>query len=366
MNTQDIDPQPMPTFLAQIGQRFWMPDPASTSAPGTDFLFYLIYWVSVAMSALVVALMIFFILRYRRRPGHKAQRSPSHSTALELTWTVIPAVTLLMIFYYGFRGYVDLATPPDYAYEVYVTASKWNWLFTYPNGAESNELVVPRDRPVRLVLASEDVIHSLFIPAFRVKKDAVPHRFNQAWFQATATGEYELYCAEYCGTLHAEMRTKVVVLEPAAFAQWVREAAEWITTVPPVDAGKRLFTSKGCAQCHTADGSAGIGPTFQNLFGYEMPMRDGSRARADENYIRESILNPGARIHAGFDNVMPSYQGRISDLEIRALIEWMKSISDKGPPPLETLEENTPAGPTNDESADEPGTAGAASDVAQP
>jgi cytochrome c oxidase subunit II len=328
----------MPTFLAQIGQRFWMPDPASSSASGTDFLFYLIFWISAAMTLLVVALMIFCILRYRKRPGHKAQRSPSHSTALELTWTVIPTVTLLVIFYYGFRGYVDLATPPDYAYEVYVTAYKWGWSFTYPNGAESDQLVVPRDRPVRLVLSSEDVIHSLFIPAFRVKKDVVPHRYNQTWFQATQVGEYDLFCAEYCGTLHSEMATKVVVVEPAAFAQWVQEQAEWITTVPPVQAGARLFASKGCAQCHSADGTGGIGPTLQNLFGHEVPLADGSRVLADENYIRESILNPGAKIHAGYDNVMPSYQGRITDLEIRAMIEWMKSISDKGPPPLEMFE----------------------------
>ncbi len=333
----------MPTTLAQIGQRFWMPDPASTSAGGTDFLFYFIYWVSVVMSVLIAALMIFFVLRYRHRPGHTAQRSPSHSTALELTWTVIPAVTMLAIFYYGFRGYVDLATPPDYSYDVYVTAYKWGWSFTYPNGAENDELIVPRGRPVRLVLGSEDVIHSLFIPAFRVKKDCVPHRYNEAWFEAKDAGEYELYCAEYCGTKHSEMRTKVVVMEPAAFAAWVDQAAQWVTTVPPVEAGKRLFQAKGCIQCHTADGSGGIGPTFQNLYGRDTPLADGGRTQADENYIRESILNPAAKIRAGFDNVMPSYQGRMKDLEIRALIEWMKSISDKGPPPLTSLEEQPDA-----------------------
>jgi cytochrome c oxidase subunit II len=331
--------------LAQIGKDLWMPDQASTYGPEVDFLFYFIYWVSVGAFVLIMALMILFMLRYRHRPGHKAQHSHAHSTALELTWTIIPTFFLILMFYWGFRGFLDMATPPDYAYEIQVTGIKWGWTFQYPNGASSPDLHVPIDKPVRLILSSQDVIHSLFIPAFRCKKDVVPGRYNSLWFHVTAMppvregGEsyFDLYCTEYCGTNHSTMRAKVFVHESAAFVKWLDEAANWVVKEKPVVAGKKLYAQKGCTQCHSDDGKTVIGPTFKNIFGYEHAFKDGTKAIVDENYIRESILNPGAKIVAGYDNVMPSYQGRMKDVEITAIIEWLKSISDKGPKPLEAF-----------------------------
>ncbi len=357
--------------LAQIGNRVWMPDQASTYGPEVDFLFYFIYWVSVAAFVLIMALMILFMVRYRHRPGHTAQPSHAHSTALELTWTIIPTFFLIAMFYWGFRGFMDMATPPDYAYEIQVTGVKWNWTFQYPNGASSSELHVPYKRPVRLILSSQDVIHSLFIPAFRCKKDVVPGRYNSLWFNVTfmppkrdGTSEsyYDLYCTEYCGTNHSTMRTKVFVHDSAEFVKWLDEAANWVVKEKPVVAGKKLYQQKGCTQCHSDDGKTIIGPTFKNNYGYEHAFKDGTKAIVDENYIRESILNPSAKVVAGYDNVMPSFQGRIKDVEITAIIEWLKSISDKGPTPLEAFPvapdkakagaapaaTSTPAAPTTD------------------
>ncbi|NJL32169.1 MAG: cytochrome c oxidase subunit II [Phycisphaerales bacterium] len=328
--------------LAQIGERLWMPDQASTYAHKVDNLFYFIYWVSVGAFVLILAAMIFFIIRFRHRAGHKAQPSPSHSTALEITWSIIPALVFLAIFYYAFVGFLDMAQPPDYAYDIQVTAYQWGWEFQYPNGATSPDLYVPQDKPIRLVLQSSDVIHSLFVPAFRIKKDAVPGRYNSTWFQAKdlppvrPDGQryYDLYCAEYCGTKHALMRARVFVMDSTEFANWLENAANWVAKTPPAEAGQRLYTSKGCTQCHSLDGSRVIGPSFKNIYGYEHVMRDGTKVMVDENYIRESILVPGAKVLAGYDNVMPTYQGRMKDLEITAIVEWMKTLSDKGPPPM--------------------------------
>lgn len=335
----------MSPILAQIGQRLWMPDPASSYAGQADWLFYFIYWVSAGASTLVFALMVYFVIRYRKRPGSKPQPSPSHSTALELTWTIIPALIMLVIFYTGFRTFLNMATPPDYAYEIQVNAFKWGWSFQYPNGATSPDLHIPQDRPVKLILASQDVIHSLFIPAFRIKKDVVPGRYNTTWFQADgpaplrSDGEryYDLFCAEYCGTNHSLMRAKVVVHESQEFARWLEEAANWVQNTPPAEAGRKLYATKGCAQCHTLDGKSNVGPTFKNIFGYEHALRDGAKVKVEENYIRESILVPGAKVVAGFDNVMPTYQGRIKDIEITAIIEFLKTLSDRGPAPLQAF-----------------------------
>lgn len=321
----------MPPTLAQIGQRFWMPDAISSSAGATDWLFYFIYWASAAGFLIVVTLMVFFAIRYRARPGHVEQPSPSHSTPLELTWSLIPTAIFLAIFYYGFKGFMDLAAPPDYAYEVKVVASKWRWEFVYPNQAASDTLHVPKDVPIRLLLQSDDVIHSLFVPTFRIKKDAVPKRLNTTWFKAEKTGEYDLFCAEYCGTRHSMMLSKVVVQEPEAFNAWLDNAANWVASVPPVEAGAKLYTTKGCFQCHSTDGRAGTGPSFKDLFGHDVALVGGKTVLADENYIRDSMLDPAGQVVAGYAAVMPTYQGRLKDAELTALTEWIKSLSDKAP-----------------------------------
>lgn len=342
-----------------------MPEQASTYAHEIDWVFYFTYWSSAIACVLIIAAMALLVIRYRRRPGHAEQPSPAHSTALEMTWTLVPSVVFVLIFYWGFQGFMNIATQPDNAYEIHVTGVKWAWTFQYPNGAESDKLFMPANRPVRLILQSQDVIHSIFVPAFRMKKDVVPGRYNTIWVEANQTGEFDLYCAEYCGTSHSTMITKAVVLEPPAFQEWVEKAAVWLETVPPVEAGARLWSQKGCKQCHTVDGTAGTGPTFKNLFGTQgHPITGGTSVNVDENYIRNSIVNPGSQVVQGFQNVMPKIN--ISDQEITAVIEYMKSISDKAPKPMEAWPkpetedgEKPTAGPTTEGNIEERGGAAA-------
>jgi cytochrome c oxidase subunit II len=246
---------------------------------------------------------------------------------------VIPTVLVLMIFYYGFRGYLQMSVAPPNAYEIQVNASMWNWAFTYPNGYVSNELHLPLTMPVRLVLSSNDVIHSLFIPQFRLKKDAVPGRYNRFWVQATErspTEGFDIYCAEYCGQGHSKMLTRAFVHDPAEFNKWLEEASKWETRMTPVEAGKMFVEKTGCVQCHTLDGNASNGPTFKDLFGKQEPMADGSTVTVDENYIRESLYEPAAKVVKGYTVQMTSYKGRLKEKDVDAVIQYLKTISSHG------------------------------------
>jgi cytochrome c oxidase subunit 2 len=182
------------------------------------------------------------------------------------------------------------------------------------------------DTAVRLVLSSEDVIHSFFVPSFRVKMDAVPGRYTKSWFRATRPGEYDVFCAEYCGTSHSDMRTAVVVHPPGEFEKWLEGASNLLATLPPAEAGARLYTTRGCAQCHSVDGRSGTGPTLQGLFGHPVPLQGGGSVTADENYLRESLLAPESKVVAGYQPVMPTYKGRLKDGEITAIIEYLKTL----------------------------------------
>ncbi|MEZ4386030.1 MAG: cytochrome c oxidase subunit II [Candidatus Krumholzibacteriia bacterium] len=319
-------------FLAQLPDSFWMPSQASTTAGEVDRVFFVIYWISVFFFAIIVGLMALFVVRYRRRhPGDEAVHGTQHhSVPLEITWTVIPIAVSVVIFVLGFRGYMDMATPPRNAYEIQVTGQKWQWFFTYPNGFVTSELHVPEDRPVKLTMTSEDVIHSLWIPAFRVKKDVVPGRYNHTWFEATEPGTYPLLCTEYCGSGHSDMLTVVTVHPSGTFDQWLQEASNVYDTMPPADAGKLLVQRSGCIQCHNLEGNAGIGPTFKNLYGYTQKLRGGGEVTAEDNYIRRSILEPLADVVLGYEPVMPTYAGKLKDKEITYIITYMKSISDRG------------------------------------
>jgi len=308
---------------------FWMPPQASTGAAGVDRLFDFILWLSVFFFLLIVGLMVLFVVRYRRRrSGESVQPSPAHNTPLELTWTVIPLILVTVIFGWGFKLFLDLNTAPRNAYEVQVTAQKWKWLFTYPNGHVDEDLHVPGDRATKLVMSSEDVIHSFFVPAFRVKRDVVPGRYSSVWFRPVGAGEHQVFCAEYCGTQHSDMLAKVVVHEPGGFERWLEDASNLLTRMTPAEAGEKLVRVRGCMQCHSVDGTSKIGPTLRGLFGHPVAMRDGSTLLPDENYVRESILDPQARIVAGFEPVMPTYQGRIKDQEITAIIAYLKTLEE--------------------------------------
>jgi cytochrome c oxidase subunit II len=305
---------------------FWMPVRASTTAGKVDWLFYFILGISIVFFLLIVTLMFFFVLRYRRRKGQAPPESASHNTKLELTWSIIPFLLILLIFYFGFRSFLDIATPPENSYEVLVTAQKWSWQFAYPNGHVDQDLHVPVDTPVQLVMTSEDVIHSLYVPAFRIKKDLVPGRYTKTWFEATVVGDFTLYCAEYCGLQHSDMLARVVVHEPGGFEKWLEDAGNYVDKLPPAEAGARLIKARGCLSCHSVDGSAGIGPTLKGIYNHEAILSDGSRVKVDEDYIRQSILDPMAQIVAGYDPVMPTYQGRIKDKEITVIIEYIKTL----------------------------------------
>lgn len=326
-----------PVLRVQEGSTFWLPPQGATIANEVDWNFNFIYSISVFFFLLVTAITIYFIVKYRRREERMdAEEAPSHHTTLEVTWTVIPLIIVLFIFYFGFRTFLNKTIPPDDAYEINVTGQKWNWLFTYKNPYYvSGDLHVPANRPIQLVMTSEDVIHSMYIPAFRVKMDVVPGRYSKLWFEAETPGEYPLFCAEYCGTSHSDMIATVVVHEPGEFETWLEDAANYIARIADDDyqalaeAGRDLYQRRGCVQCHSTDGTRKNGPSFQGVWGKEEPMADGSTVTVDENYVRESILEPQAKIRAGYDPVMPTYQGKLSDKEITALIEFIKTLKEE-------------------------------------
>jgi cytochrome c oxidase subunit 2 len=319
-------------LAAQAGgggdRSFWMPFQGSTTAAEVDWVFHVIYWISLFFFVLIVGAMVLFIYKYRRRAGRDAEPTPSHNTPLEVTWTVIPLLLVIWIFYIGFKGYMNLRTPPANAYEIQVTGQTWKWLFTYPNGHVDEKLHVPVDRPVLLTMTSQDMIHSFYVPDFRIKMDVLPGRYTKTWFQARYPGEYRVFCTEYCGTGHSDMLTTAVVHEPGGFERWLDEAASLFATLPPVEVGARLYEMRGCTQCHSVDGTPRVGPTLKGVFGGTIVLKDRGSVTADENYIRESILDPQAKIVAGFDPVMPTYQGRLKDQEITGIIEYIKSLGE--------------------------------------
>lgn len=322
----------MTNLLAQQnGPTFWMPSQGSTVAGEVDWLFYFVMYLCYFFFFLIAVVMFWFAWKYRYRPGvAKPPAPPAHNTALEMLWTVPPLFVVLFIAYKGFAGYMDMVVPPANTYDIQVTGRMWKWSFMYPNGTVTDELHVPKGVPVRFTLGSEDVIHSLFVPNWRLKKDAVPGRYNQYWVQATEAGEFPVYCAEYCGRDHSMMKTKVVVHEtPQMFADWLADASVWEPKVTFTERGQKLYSQAGCSSCHSVDGSKNTGPTWKNLFGEPQALTNGQNVVADENYIRESIYYPGRTIVKGYTNQMPSYLGQLSENDVTALIWYMKSLSDK-------------------------------------
>ncbi len=321
-----MNPETLSSIAESDGGNFWFPPSVSSVSSQVDSLFYFILSLSAFFFVLIVGLMLIFAVRYRRRPGYVQASAPDHNNSLELFWSIIPAILVGLIFFRGFTGYLDMRTAPAETYEIKVIAKKWAWLFQYPNGYLDADLHVPVNRAVKLTMTSEDVIHSLYVPAFRVKRDLVPGRYSTMWFEATRAGEFPLLCAEYCGTKHSDMGATVVVHPSGEFERWLDQASNLIATLPPIEAGKILYTRRGCAQCHSIDGSARIGPSFQGTFGTTQAFADGSTSEIDENYIRESILEPMKKIRAGYRPVMPSYKGQLKDAEIDAIIEFIKSL----------------------------------------
>ena len=298
------------------------PEQASTFASKVDAIFGFHMAVSTFFSLLISGLIVVFAIKYRRRPG-RPHEHPKTLLSLELIWTVIPAILVLVMFVWGAVVYLDQVTPPQNAEEIYVVGRQWMWKIQHASGRrEINELHVPVGQPVKLTVASQDVVHSFYIPAFRVKQDTIPGQYRTMWFEATKPGEYHIFCAEYCGTEHSKMIGRVVVLEPMEYQQWLGGIVE----ETPAQQGERLFTEFDCVSCH-ATGQRQRGPTLGGLYGSTVPLADGGTVMFDENYIRESILDPRAKVARGFPPVMPTYRGQLTEEQILTLIVYIKSLT---------------------------------------
>ena len=298
------------------------PPQASTLAPRTDHLLFYLLAMSGLMSVLIAALIFYFSVRYRRRPGNERATQVDGSNRLEIGWSVVPLVVFLFTYVWGANVFFFAYTPPPDALELYGVGKQWMWKFQHLSGQrEINELHVPVARPVKVLLTSQDVIHSFYVPAFRVKQDALPGRYTEAWFEATVPGTYHLFCAEYCGTLHSGMIGSVVVMEPAAFEQWLAGGA----TTSPAERGLQLFQSLACNTCHRADALARA-PDLAGLFGRQVHLKSGAVLRADEAYLRRSILDPATDIVQGYEAIMPTFKGLVTEEGIIDLIEYVKSL----------------------------------------
>lgn len=305
---------------------FWLPEAASTTAAQTDAGWTLVLWVSAFFFVLVVGAMSFFVIRYRRRSESEFPNAPDHNTRVEILWTVIPIAIVLVLFTVGFRGFLNQQIAPANSLEVYVTAERWMWTFTYPNGATAvNELRVPLGKPVKLIMSSKDVIHSFYVPEFRLKKDVVPNSYTTAWFEATSLGEKTITCTEYCGTGHSAMLGKLLVLSEAEFADWLQSGAD-DKNATPEQAGEKLATKLACVTCHSTDGSAKTGPTWKGLAGHKVELADGTTAVADEAYLRESITDPNSKVVKGYQPVMPAFKGLVTQKQLDALVAYIKSL----------------------------------------
>ncbi len=317
------------------------PDQASTTAHAVDGLLYFLLIVCGSMGLLVAFLLIYFSIRYRRRPGDVATHPPViPSRALEWFWTVSPLAIFVVMFIWGALVYVRAYSAPADATPVYCVGKQWMWKFQHPEGQrEINTLHVPGGRPVKLLLTSEDVIHSFFVPAFRVHMDVLPDRYTSVWFHATRPGTYHLFCSQYCGTGHAEMVGSVVVMESAEYQDWLKSRAEGSLALQ----GRKIFLQHRCLSCHSADALARA-PVLEGLYRKPVHLRNGQTVTADEQYLRESILHAGAQLVAGYENIMPTFAGQISEDEVIALIAYIESLSqgetpprvDEFPPPMRT------------------------------
>lgn len=339
----------------------------SSKAGDSDQLFMGIFWLSVAFFVVLMTLMVYWVIKYRRKPGKIAPVSASHNTPLEVAWTVIPLAILIFIFFKGFHGYLNHMVAPGNAIEMNLTAKKWVWSITYPNGALPDEFTkqvqvygedsprtigtdenpifyMPAETPVKFIMSSQDVIHSFWIPDFRVKLDVFPNRFTSIWFEANSPdgstrlpdnhpalpgAQYEdhwVFCAEYCGDKHSEM---VAVIRVVSRPDWDKYMAYLASGggKSPAERGQLVARSQGCLSCHSIDGSKNTGPTWKGVWGTEVPFEDGGSAKYDENYVRESVLQPAKHIHKGYPNQMVSYQGKITDDQLNAVIAYIKSLT---------------------------------------
>lgn len=305
---------------------FMLPPARSTFAAETDALFNFINVVSLILLLGITIAIIYFAIKYRRKSEDEQTPLITHNNKLEITWSVIPLILVVIVFGWGFNGYLHKTTPPDGAYEIRAVGSSWLWNFHYETGhVSTNELHVPANRPVKIIMSSTDVIHSFYIPDFRVKMDVLPNRYTQVWFEAIEPGESVIYCAEYCGTAHSNMLADLIVHSQEDFDTWLASGDSADDDLTPVELGQQLIERQGCLACHSMDGSTLQGPTFQGIFGRDRLLTDGTTVTVDENYIRQSLLEPMTQVADGYPPIMPAYTS-LNDRQIDAIIEYLKTI----------------------------------------
>ena len=288
-------------------------------------VFFYILVITVFLLGLITFLMVYFVIRYHQKRNPQPT-DVKENIWLEIIWMVVPTLLVLTMFYYGLTGFNFLKKAPEDAMKVRVIARQWSWLFEYENGLKSLDLKVPVGKPIKLMLTSQDVIHSFYAPAFRIKQDVVPGMVNSLWFQPTAVGTFDVFCSQYCGLQHAKMLTKIVVLSEEEFKKWYQTGKEMEAKVLP---GAQLFQEKGCKVCHSIDGTPGVGPTVKGLFGKTVTVLTDGKERtiaADEIYMRKSLFEPNADIVKGFPPIMPSQKGLLADQELDALISYLKEL----------------------------------------
>jgi cytochrome c oxidase subunit 2 len=328
----------MLNILADTGS-FWMPPQGSDMAGEIDWLFYFIYYICVFFFLLILVLLVVFAWKYRYREGAPMLDAPKHNTAMELTWTFIPTLIVIVIFFYGFKTYLRMVVPPPDSYQIDVSAQMWRYNFTYPNGQQSDDLWdepgvptkipvmhIPINTPVVFVLNSTDVIHGFYMPIFRLKKDVVPGRYNRIWVSATKLGMFDIFCTQYCGQDHSSMRAKVLVQPRDEFVKWVNSLGNK-SFASPAERGKWLWQVKGCNTCHTIDGTdSGKAPSWKDVYMETQHTLDGDHL-ADENYLREVITHPNIHPFARYPAVMPPTDGLLTSQDVSDLISFIKTLS---------------------------------------
>jgi cytochrome c oxidase subunit 2 len=305
----------------------FIPESASTESAQVDALYFYLSGVTVFFTLLISGVIIFFVIRYRRRTPFEIPRPIAGSHALETLWSVIPFVISMSFFVWGATVYFRNSRPPQNAIEVYVVGKQWMWKFQHATGQrEINELHVPVGRKIKLIMTSEDVIHDVFVPAFRIKADVIPGRYTTEWFEATKPGRYHLFCAEYCGMNHSVMGGWVVVMDPTEFNNWLSGN---VNQQSASTSGQQLYQTLGCASCHGNNGEGGRGPALLGVFNSNVQLATGQTIRGDESYIRESILNPQGKLVQGYGAIMPTFQGVVTEEQIVQVLAYIKTLSSQ-------------------------------------
>lgn len=316
-------------FINKAMAGSFMPEQGTQIAKQVDNLYGFLLVVSFISCAILIGGMIYFVLKYKRKSANDKTAYITHDTRLEVLWSVIPLIIFLVVFAWGWVIYHDMRAMPKNALEIQVTGKQWSWTIEYKNGVKATEIVVPVNKDVKLILGSEDVIHSFYVPSFRIKQDAVPGRYTALWFNADKLGEFHVFCTEFCGTSHSSMITKLKVVSQEDFEKWLITESE-VGQLPMAQRGAKYFQTRACASCHNVDNpTAKVGPSLFQRWGKDSIQDDGAKILFDENHVRKSILLPQEHIASGFPkpSPMPSFQGQLSESELNAIIEYIKGLN---------------------------------------